>query len=438
MVQLYKSKQKTPRQPIYLVVDIDNLNQSGAGVGRYKGKVIFVKGALPAEQVKVRIISDKKNIIEAEVVKIIKASPVRVTPQCEYYEQCGGCHLQHLDAKAQLTYKQEMVQSLFVKAGWPKAQSWLPPISDSAFHYRKRARLACFYDHKSGQITVGLRAENSKKIISIEHCQVLSEPLSKLLIELKPLLNSLNGKKYLGHIDLNQMSSVPSIKVYTTKLLDNEDVKQLSDFAKKHKVVVVTQAKETAEIFVDGAKELTYAVDNVIINYSLDDFTQVNTDINHKMVTQAIAWLNINKDDQVLDLYCGLGNFSLPIALQAKNVVGIEGIDTMVMKAQHNAQRNAIKNCEFIQANLDEPCDSHFKHKQKIILDPARAGAESVCQMAGNWQASHVLYISCNPNSLARDGKYLLDAGFKVEKICLLDMFPQTSHVETMALFTKY
>ncbi|NTS78073.1 23S rRNA (uracil(1939)-C(5))-methyltransferase RlmD [Catenovulum sp. SM1970] len=440
MVKIFKAQaaKKAQQKKLGTVkLSIEGIDYQGRGVAREKGKVYFVQGALPDETVVAKVVNQKSSLAEAKMTKLIEASPNRVKPQCQYFEQCGGCQLQHLTHLSQLTAKQEMVTGLLHKAGWQGSLNWQDPIHAEPFHYRHRARLAAFYDKQKNTLLIGFRQNNSKRLVDIDSCSVIAKSLFTGLSELTSTVKQLEGKAHISHIDLNQISKQPVVAIRAMADLSKRDKQVLTELAKENSWALAINDGNNY-LWLSAEPELNYQVDEVTIDFALDDFTQVNPSINGKLVAKSLEWLAISKDDTVVDLFSGLGNFTLPMAKRAKSVTGIEGSQAMVSKAKANAELNLLSNAAFLHADLFNEIDlSILKSANVIVLDPARAGAEAVCQTAKHWQASRVLYVSCNPNSLARDGKLLLEAGYQVKKVCVLDMFPHTSHIETLALFER-
>ncbi|AWB67583.1 23S rRNA (uracil(1939)-C(5))-methyltransferase RlmD [Saccharobesus litoralis] len=452
MVQIYTSnaKKSKKRQDINKTfnVEIATLNQHGEGVAKLEGKVVFVKGALPTEKVKIKIIDSKKRVASAQLISISNKSEERREPFCAHYQACGGCQLQHLTHAGQLLYKQDVVAGLLKKHGWLDKQTSLPwqaTIKSKESAYRTRVRLAAYYDNKSRSVSIGYRQASNKKIVQITQCDIMLPQLSCLIEPLRVLVNRFTNKQAIGHIDLNafhcepeKQDGKPIVNFRFLKPFSQQDLALLSTFQLQHNVIITQQIAQNIAVDLNNqAVTLEYYLLGKSISFSSSDFTQINKDINQAMVAQAIDWLDLNKNDEVLDLYCGLGNFSLPIADKVKRVAGIEGVLDMVDKAQHNANLNQLTHCHFYHGNLEEGVSIDDTKFNKLLLDPARAGAENICKTIQANNFDLILYVSCNPSSLARDGRLLIEKGYTVAKIGLLDMFPNTSHIETMVLFKK-
>ncbi|KMT66114.1 23S rRNA (uracil(1939)-C(5))-methyltransferase RlmD [Catenovulum maritimum] len=444
MVQLFSSTKTTKRQfqPYKIELDLNSLDHHGRGVGRYQGKVVFVTGGLPNEKVIALVTTAKKHFLEARLLKVLVRSNTRVTPKCKWIENCGGCQLQHLDSQAQILEKQAFVTELFKKNRVTKL-NWQPAIQGNEWHYRNRARLATWYEGKKDKLHIGYREFASKNIIEVDRCEVLPEAFNLVLSELSAQLNLIKHKKYISHIEFNLVSKHKICLLKLTQNLVSDEIQAIKALLQKFDCILFVQLNEDAPICMHEKfeeNELFYTFDKLKLSYGLNDFVQINSALNITMLELALEWLELTSTDMVLDLFCGLGNFSLPIAQQVKKLVGIEGVAEMVTKAKLNAKQNQLENVEFFQQDLNQTelkNDYHWHDFNKIVLDPSRTGAESICKNSTEWRAEKVLYIACEPNSLVRDSQYLLAAGYQIDKISLIDMFPHTAHVETIALFTK-
>jgi len=436
-------------------VIIDKLDLNGCGVGQYQKKPIFVAGSLPSEVVEVRITEQKNKYILAKLLKVKKTSDDRVVAQCKHFSICGGCDLQHLDYAEQLLFKQKKIIELLSRSGISSellAQlRWQAPIQSHQWHYRRKARVGVQFD-KNAQAIIGFRQKATNQLTEIKSCPILKKPADGIFPILKSLLAKLTVKKAIGHIEIivadSSEGSVSSLTIVVRQIrqINGHDRKVWQAYAEKNAWCVRFIENNKAddidnEHAEDLAHELSYSLqDDIKVSFSHSDFIQVNQQANLAMVEQALAWLSPESTDQVLDLFCGLGNFSLPLAKKASKVVGVEGVQAMVNKASANAQNNKIKNCQFYQADLNgywlsnDWANNNFT---KVLLDPARAGAEQAVEQLTQLNIASILYVSCDPTTLARDSKLLLDKGYKIIKIGLIDMFSQTKHVETMVLFQR-
>jgi 23S rRNA (uracil1939-C5)-methyltransferase len=447
-------------------VKINRLDFNGCGVGQYKNKAIFIENTLPNEVVNVKIIEQKNKYSRGKLLDIALTSEQRINPHCQHFSLCGGCDLQHLSYDAQITFKKKKVIDLFARNNLSAALPWQAEIVDEPWHYRRKARIGVQYN-KANQVTIGFRQKSSNQLTAIKNCPVLSNSFSELFTPLKKLLAQLSGKNPVGHIEVieseiitsNAMGSgVASSDVINVETSDNrvvtlvirqleklnENDKQLwLAFSEKHECHVLfddgKQVKALKSEKSEACRKLSYRLDpNITIEFSPENFIQVNHSINKQMIAQALDWLTLTNNDDVLDLFCGLGNFSLPLAKHVASVVGIEGIETMVAQAQKNAEINRIDNCQFYQADLNSDWSQEKWAQQKfskLLLDPARAGAFEALQQLIPLKIATILYVSCDPATLARDSQLLIEQGYTIEKIALVDMFSQTKHIETMVLF---
>lgn len=429
-------------------LSIEKLSHDGRGIARISGKTAFVSHALASEIVDAKLIKKHKRFDEYETLSIIKTSPDRITPSCQHYEQCGGCQLQHLSPTAQREYKQTSVIEQIERASGLKPQRILPNIHGSDLGYRSRARLSAWYHNRDKHYRIGFRATHSKQILAIEHCPILHEELNQVLPLLPQLANDLKLGKRLGHIDL-QLHELNADKLQTAislrVLCELSEVQQqvLKKFAEQHHCLIAADMGESKTRFLAYPHSMQYHLpqQNLTLNFDWSHFTQANRLLNRAMVIQAIERLELTKDDQVLDAFCGLGNFSLGIAQQAKHVIGVEGSVVMVSAAKHNAAKNQINNIDFIDRNLFDADNLKRLSKQrfnKALIDPPRDGAQALCEMLCKHKVERLVYVSCNPANLARDAKILTAGKYQLESIQINDMFPHSHHSEVTACFTYH
>ena len=452
MANYFKAKPKKSLPSTTVNLTIERLDNYGRGVAYLYKKPVFVVGALPTEQVKVQITEQKSKYSKAKLLKVIKESDDRQTPKCQHFNYCGGCNLQHLSTSAQIAFKQQTLTELLNRQGINECLPWQAPLIGDAWNYRRKARIGVQYD-KNGQAIIGFRRQASNQLQPISHCSVLVTPLNDIFVQLKNVFAQLSQSKSVGHIEvmvseqLNynaQKMSVVTLVVRQLKPLNKQDTQLWLQFAKQHCWQVLIDDGEhlkALEELLDEPKALQYYLtENITISFKTNDFIQINQNINNKMVNQAIHWLDLNAEDQVLDLFCGLGNFTLPIAKIVAKVIGIEGVEDMVVRAKQNARANSIDNADFFQADLNslwlESSWAKNTHT-KAILDPARAGALVAVEQLVKLNIATILYVSCDTATLAVDSKILLNAGYKIIKIALMDMFTHTKHSETMVLFAR-
>ncbi|NOH81772.1 23S rRNA (uracil(1939)-C(5))-methyltransferase RlmD [Vibrio sp. RE86] len=438
MARFFQPKKKTQLNTKHQSLTIEKLDHHGAGMAYQNKKPIFIEGALPGEQVLAQLTESKSKFARANLIKIQKPSPERIEPFCSHYNECGGCNMQHLGSDAQQEYKQQTLSQLMSKfAGQSIALD--APIVGKAQGYRRRARVSIKLNKKTRQLEFGFRKKQSKEIVTVTQCPVLDSDLEALMTPLYQLLQSFSNQESLGHIELVKGDNTNVIVLRHLKPLKEQDQQSLELFAKQNNATLYLMP-ETDQLNRVVGESAHYLEAGVTIPFEPNNFIQVNQEVNHSMVEQALEWLELNEDDRVLDLFCGLGNFSLPIAKRVKSVIGVEGVDAMVEKASQNAKVNGISNAAFYQANLEQDVSGLIwaaEKFDKILLDPARAGASGVIDHVSQLGASRAVYVSCNPATLARDSQSLLNQGFKLQKLGMLDMFPHTSHLESMALFVK-
>lgn len=440
MAQFFKAQPNKSKQLSSKVnLSVTQLDHLGAGIAQHQGKVVFIAGALPGETVLAQLVEQKKTYAKAKLIKIETASELRQQPDCPHYQQCGGCDLQHLQLDAQREYKQQTLTQLMTKFSGCELETMQTSIAEQAWQYRRRARLAIWFDKQSRQLTVGFRGKNSTKVISIRQCPVLPDSLSKLIAPFGQVLGQLSDKSLLGHLELFEVESGKVAVLRITKALKNKDKQLLIDFAKLQQVELLLQDNEGQCSAIEGEFSLPYyqLEKQLKLQFKPGNFIQVNGSVNQQMVTQALTWLDVQPQDTVLDLFCGVGNFSLPLAQHVKQVIGVEGVVEMVVQATANAKANNITNAAFYHADLSADLSGEtWLHKvDKLLLDPARAGAYESLAWLKKMQPQKVLYVSCNPASLARDSAELFAQGYQLKRLGLVDMFPQTHHIEAMALF---
>tara|TARA_R110002126_G_scaffold119373_17_gene260291 strand:+ start:213 stop:1550 length:1338 start_codon:yes stop_codon:yes gene_type:complete len=441
MVTLYKAKAKASLNKATLTLEIDSTDYEVNGLGRYKQKIAFVSGALPGEKVQVQVLEDKPGFLKARTSKVLVASAGRQSPFCPHFNVCGGCQLQYLAPALQQQLKQQGIDTLIRHQTGLDTLPWQPMLSGPASHYRRKARVGVWYDKKTRQLSVGFRGQSSKQITAISECSMLSPQLAPVFTLLPPVIKALPDPAVITHLELFTAGDRPYVVV--------RHVKPLTPAQQQSFTACWPQAFFLGD---DGSEaRQAWQADTPLPGYSLaeqqidlqfqpGDFIQVNADINQQMVSQALAWLQLNADDSVLDLYCGIGNFSLALARAAKTVQGVEGVAKMVQQAATNARLNGLSNVSFAQADLHLPWpDAPWSQQPytKVVLDPARAGAQGAIEQVAGLKAAQILYVSCNAATFARDARVLLARGYQLQKLSGIDMFPHTSHLELMALFSK-
>ena len=425
-------------------VEVTALAHDGRGVARIDGKAVFVAGALPGERVEIEITRRRRHLDEARLVAILAASPDRVEPRCAHFGVCGGCSLQHLAGDAQLAAKQTQLLEDFERIGRVRPATVLAPLAGPPFGYRRRARLGIRYVRKKGRVLAGFRERDAPYLADLARCEVLVERFATLPRDLAALVEGLSIRERVPQVELAVADAAAALVFRVMDPPSPADLERLAAFGREVGAAVHLQPGGLDSVRPLGeAPPLDYAVDGgaVRIGFAPVDFVQVNGALNEAMVQAAIAALDPGPADRVLDLFCGLGNFTLPLARRAAQVVGVDGDPGLVERARDNARRNGIDNARFHVANLFEPAsfgDWAREPPDLVLLDPPRAGAREVAERLLDWRPRRVVYISCHPGSLARDASVLVDAGtYELAAAGVMDMFPQTTHLEAIAVFER-
>ncbi|WP_028109906.1 23S rRNA (uracil(1939)-C(5))-methyltransferase RlmD [Ferrimonas futtsuensis] len=423
-----------------IILDVLRLDHKGQGVADHEGKVVFIPGLLPGERGEVQLTEQKKRFAQARLLKRMGESPLRIQPQCEHFGRCGGCQVQHLSQQQQRAYKQQALLDMLSRLGGCEPDQVAEPLLGPGWHYRRRARLALKVE--KGDLQMGFRREGSNEIESVRRCPILVQPFAELLPQIHGLLNALKGKRQLGHLELTRTASGNLFCLRVLKPLNQGDCAALSGFAAEHDLVVLLDEGERVRRL-DGKPLAPFAIElgdiSAPLAYLPGDFIQVNDQVNRAMVAQALDWLAPDADDTVLELFAGIGNFSFPLARRCQSVLAVEGVDAMVARGNERARELQLGNLKFCQADLNdgEGDPRWLKPVDLLLLDPARAGAGGALTHLDTWSPRRVLYVSCNPASLARDAKLLTEKGYRLKRVGLVDMFPHTQHLESMALFEK-
>lgn len=422
-------------------LDIQRLAGDGRGVAFVEGRTWFVQGALAGEQVAARVLSSRGKVVEARCEQVLTAAPERLRPRCAHAGDCGGCSLQHMPLVEQRALKQSALTEQLQRVAGVAPQQWMPPLLGEAWGYRRRARLAVNWDARSRQLALGFRALSSQAIVSIEQCPVLVAELEVLLVPLRHCLQGLVKPRVLGHVELFSGNQVALLVRHVGSLAE-VDLAQLEQFCAERGIQLWLQGAGSAQCHYPGSGTFlgfTLGPWGLSLACQPGDFVQVNAEINQAMVAQALDWLQPSPGERVWDLFCGLGNFSLPLVQAGSEVIGVEGVTEMVTQAEDNARRHALAQVRFLRADLEQPLPASLTAwaPDAVLLDPPREGAWSLVTQAKQWPARRLLYVSCNPATLARDAAELIRQGFCLQRAGMLDMFPHTSHVETMALFVR-
>lgn len=442
-----RRRRNLPTEPVHL--DIEKLTHEGRGIAYREGKVVFVEEALVGEQVSAQLTDRRADFEEAMTLEVLRASPERVVPPCEYASVCGGCSLQHMTSEAQLHFKESVLHEKLAHAIGHDNYAKLPPIKGPVRDYRRKARLAVRHVQGKGRVLVGFREKRSSFITDMQDCVVLDQQVSYLLPLLSDLLAGLDACRAIPQIEVavgDAVDAHATVALVFRHLqpLTAKDTQALVEFAGNHRVALYLQPKGPDSVHrlfpVSGPERLFYLLPEYRLSLAFHpmDFTQVNSVINQRMLEQALSLLALEETDRVLDLFCGLGNFTLPIARYSGHVCGVEGSDEMVQRGYENAAMNGIANVEFHCADLSEAIASKSWLAQpfdKVVLDPPRSGAAEIIADVVKLAPARIVYVSCNPATLARDTALLEEAGYQLQSAGVLDMFPHTAHVESMALF---
>ncbi len=443
-------------------IQIHALDTEGRGIGYLPetagdafGKVVFVEGALPKEIVIAENRKKKSRWELASTVSILKASPLRTQPKCPYFGKCGGCSMQHLEPSAQVAVKQRVLEDSLQHIGRVKAETILPPIHGPYWGYRFRARLSVNHVPKKGGILVGFREKQSHYVTDMVKCPVLPPHMSALLVPLRELIGSLSIFNQIPQIEIAigndgaKLVTALLLRIMAPLTLGDETLLRL--FADEHDVQwwLQTKGPDTVHLFYPAENHLQYVLPEfgITMPFKPSDFTQINYHINQALISRALRFLQVQPGDRVADLFCGLGNFSLPIARKVREVVGIEGNAIFTKRAQENAIFNGLQGkTTFRKGNLFEMTVDEWKTLKpfdRILIDPPRDGAMALCQTladipdeAAQYRPKRMVYVSCNPATLARDADILVNSGkYRLLLAGVVNMFPHTSHVESMGVF---
>lgn len=437
-----KKKEKASGAPASLrrkTITIDSWDWQGQGVAR-QHPIVFAAEALPGETCEVRVIRQQKNVAHATVASVIVSSELRRKPFCPIADKCGGCQLQHIGAEDALSLRQQALDTLWKKQLGIREILWQPALTGTRPDYRRKARLAV--DARDPHaIRIGFREAGAKNVVDVEQCPVLVPPLNALLPELRDVLSTHEGIRHVGHISLLHGDNVSQITVKITRDISSAMRGVLAEFGEAHNVNVQLELQNGVFKTLHQVTPIRCETDSgLYITPQANDFIQVNRDVNHQMIAQAMNWLEPKPAERIADWFSGLGNFSLSLAKRGADVQAVEGVSEMVQRAKQGAQDQGIDNIEWRHLDLTKPQvikEALGAGFDKVLLDPSREGALQVCEALSGGQVKKILYVSCNPSTFTRDAKILLGAGYKMDKVGLLEMFPYTRHLEVMALFTQ-
>ena len=445
-------------------VTIDSLDQEGRGVAHADGKVVFIEGALTGETVSYSSYRRKPSFEQAQVTGIHKASSMRVQPKCTHFGVCGGCSMQHLDAVAQVAVKQRILEDSLWHIGKVKAETILPPIHGQTWGYRERARISVRHVIKKGKTLIGFHERRSSFVADMQSCEILTPKISALILPLAELIGGLSIRDKLPQIEVAVGEHVDVLVLRVLEPLSSEDEAALRAFADQHEIQFWLQSGGP-DTFVPfhplNAPQLSYSLPEfgIIMPFAPSEFTQVNSAMNRVMVSRAMRLLDPQPGERIADFFCGLGNFTLPIARSGAQALGIEGSAALVARARQNAAHNGLDKdslslrgracegaggegaAEFAAMNLFEMTEEAFAllgRFDKVLIDPPRDGAvELVKSLGGEYAPRRIVYVSCSPATLARDAAELVQRGYVLKSAGVMNMFPHTSHVESIAVFAK-
>jgi len=435
-------KRRRPPPAGIHTAEIIDLNHEARGFARVKGKATFIADALPGEQVRFRYVQTSKDSDLGQCTQVELPSPHRVVPGCAHFGVCGGCAMQHLESGQQIVFKQKQLLDQLQRIGKVTPEEVALPITGPVWNYRRRARLGAQYVAKRGGGIVGFRERESPQIAKLESCKVLDARVGDRLIELAALVGSLSIRRAVPQIEVAAASAVALVfRVLETPTA--EDLEKLRTFGEQLGFDIYLQPGGPDSIRPLGnAQMLEYSPDgsSLRLRFEPTDFIQVNGGISQQTVNQALDWLDVTEGDRVLELFCGLGNFSLPLARRGAQVIAVEGERGLVQRARENAERNGCE-IRFEQVDLfNAGADSEWLQQpfDKVLLDPPRAGAREILPLVAARQPARIVYVSCHPGTLARDvGMLVQDHGYRLARVGVMDMFPHTGHVESMALLLR-
>ena len=434
---------KLPQREFEL--EISDLLHDGRGVGRLDGKAVFVSGALPGETVRVRQTGRNRHFDEGETLEVLKRSPDRIEPRCPHFGVCAGCVLQHLEQDKQIGAKQHVLEENLSRIGHVTPGRMLEPLVDQAWGYRRKGRFSVRYVEKKGRTVIGFRELNPRFVAELGECHTILPELGLRIGELSALVDSLAGKRTIPQIEFIAGDGPVALVFRHLEPLSEGDLDILRGFARDSGFAILLQpgGVDSVRPLWPEQIDLSFPIPDFDLRLAFRplDFIQVNAGLNQKMIARALKLLDPQPTDRVLDLFCGLGNFTLPLARRAGRVVGVEGEAGLVARARENAARNGLANVEFHAADLAKDLSQEAWMREgfdKLLIDPPRAGAAEVLAQLPLKGIKRIVYVSCHPGSLARDAGFLVsERGYKLIAAGAMDMFPQTAHVESIALFEK-
>lgn len=429
------------------IATIGSVSHDGRGIAAVDGKKVFVVGALEGEEVRFQRRKSRRKFDEAELLEVLKASPDRLEARCEAFSRCGGCSLQHVSAEQQRHIKSQTLRDNFERIAHVEPLEWLEPLTGPIWNYRRRGRLGVKDVPAKGRVLVGFREKHAPYITDMHRCEVLAKPVDSLIDPLSEMIGKLSISARLPQIEVAVADNAVALVFRVLDAPTEKDEAVLREFAKSNKVRVYLQpgGLDTVSLLYpeEPVEPLHYSLPEFDVRIDFDPvgFVQINSDINQAMVSRAVEMLNPGPDDRVLDLYCGIGNFSLPLARRAGTVLGVEGDAMLVSAATANARNNEINNVSFRKADLSaiDGTEAWLRDGWDcVLLDPARSGAAEIVAHMSAIGVKRIVYVACHPGTLARDaGTLVNEQGYRCEAAGIIDMFPHTAHVESIAVFSK-
>ncbi|MFO7528530.1 MAG: 23S rRNA (uracil(1939)-C(5))-methyltransferase RlmD [Marinobacter sp.] len=437
-----------PKEPVRCV--IESLSHDGRGIARNDGKTQFVDGALPGETVMAKVVSTRSKFDELRTLEVLEASSERQETPCEFADLCGGCSLQHMSGDAQIRFKEDTLRQHFAHFGGIEPEEWVAPMrSEASLGYRRKARLGVRFVKARESVLVGFREKRNSFLTDIDRCVVMDPRIGERILPLRELVHSMDAFDRIPQVEVACGDDMAAMVFRNMDELSAGDREKLIAFGQAQDLHIYLQPKgpdTVYRIWPESAgrddERLGYRLDefDLTMQFHPMDFTQVNAGINRSMVHRAVEWLDVQPGERVLDLFCGLGNFTLPLARRGGQVVGVEGDEAMVVRGRENAERNGLANVAFHGADLHGDITGQSWAKEgfdKILIDPPRSGAEEICKYLTAFGARRIVYVSCNPATLARDAGVMVRNGYRLVRAGVMDMFPHTTHVESIALFER-
>lgn len=427
---------------------IDKLSHDGKGIAHWQDKVVFVEGGLPGEQVQWQIIQRRSNFDVARTTRILVPSSDRTIPCCPHHEQCGGCLLQHLLPKKQLQFKQDVLNELFEHQLGISQLPWVAPITSSSTNYRRRARIGVKYLRKKERLVIGFHERRGRYLADINSCIVLRDNIGQRIDELRQLLSALTVFDQIAQLEITVDDYASHVVIRALAAITSKDRELLIDFSKRTGVWLYLQQGGLSSIqpLLNNQPLPSYHLPdfNLQLQFSPASFIQINGAVNRQLVNRVVQWLDPKPEDKIIDLYCGIGNFTLPLARSGAQLLGIEGEKTAVNQANANAILNGITNVEFLALDLSAPeqlnaLSAKLASANKLLLDPPRTGAWEVISLLATLTTApqQIVYVSCNPATLVRDCTAVVTAGYNIVSIGVADMYPHTAHIETIVLLSR-